>query len=496
MLRRAIHATALLVFAQLCALSPALLRAQPDAAPLSPQTEECLDCHADYHPGLVADWRSSRHARVTPRQALDKPVLERRISISELPASIGEYVVGCYECHSLNPDNHADNFEHYDYRLNTVVSPPDCATCHPLEAEEYTGSKKAHAVDNLEENPLYHTLVETITSAAGVDDGGLVHLGSSVNAQKETCFACHGTRVEVKGLKEVDVGDDIVEVPNLTNWPNQGVGRINPDGSLGACTACHPRHSFSIEVARKPFTCAQCHLDPDVPAWNVYRESKHGNIMLSEQDEYDWDHVPWRVGEDFRAPTCATCHNSLVTSPGGEVIAERTHDFGARLWVRLFGLIYSHPQPVSGKTYTLRNPDGQPLPTTFAGELAAEGLIDAAEQERRRHGMGLICRSCHGTSWTQLFFAKLDSAIVDTDEMTAAATGLMQLGWERGLADPANPFDEPLEHMWIRQWLFYANSVRYAAAMAGPDYAAFKNGWWSMNENLAKMAKIVEGKSP
>ena len=74
-----------------------------------------------------------------------------------------------------------------------------------------------------------------------------------------------------------------IDVPDLANWPNQGVGRINPDGSLGACTSCHPRHSFSIEVARKPYTCSQCHLEPYVPAFEVYKESKHGNIFLSKQ---------------------------------------------------------------------------------------------------------------------------------------------------------------------------------------------------------------------
>ena len=37
-------------------------------------------------------------------------------------------------------------------------------------------------------------------------------------------------------------------------------------------------------------------------------------------------------------------------------------------------------------------------------------------------------------------------------------------------------FDEANEQKWIREWLFYANSVRYAAAMSGPDYATFKNG--------------------
>ena len=80
-----------------------------------------------------------------------------------------------------------------------------------------------------------------------------------------------------------------------------------------------------------------------MPAFEVYEESKHANIFHSKERDWNWERVPWRVGVDFRAPTCATCHSSLVTAPEGDIIAPRTHDFGARLWVRLFGLPYTHP---------------------------------------------------------------------------------------------------------------------------------------------------------
>ena len=474
-------------------LAPA---AADDEVPLSPQTEDCLDCHEYYHPGLVADWRTSRHASTTPAQGLARPELSRRVS-SAVSEPLRDYAVGCYECHGASPGEHADEFDHYDYGVHIVVTPRDCANCHEVEVGQYARSKKAHALDNLQLNPLYHTLVQTLTSVATVGEGGdLIPAGKPGNGPNESCYACHGTRVEVTGMREVDVGDDVVELPILSNWPNQGVGRINPDGSQGACTACHPRHSFAVETARKPYTCAQCHLEPDVPAWNVYRESKHGNIALSHADEWDWDHIPWRVGQDFRAPTCATCHNALVTTPDGEPIARRTHDFGDRLWVRLFGLIYTHPQPVSGATHTLENADGQPLPTTFAGQAARRGLIGRKEQKRRRQHLVALCRACHSTTWAEGFFARMDSTIAETDRMTAAATQLMSRGWESGLADAANPFDEVVEHKWMRHWLLYANSIRYASAMSGPDYAGFKNGWWSMTLNLRELERATSASGP
>jgi hypothetical protein len=233
-----------------------------------------------------------------------------------------------------------------------------------------------------------------------------------------------------------------------------------------------------------------------VPAWNVYKESKHGNIFHSKYSEWNFDAVPWTVGKDFKAPTCAVCHNSLVVSPSGAVLAERTHDFGARLWVRLFGLIYSHPQPLSGDTTIIKNKDGLPLPTTFSGVPASEFLIDKAEQEKRLHGMKVICNGCHSMDWINGHFAKLASTVKETDAMTAAATQLVSEAWKRGIEDKSNPFDEPIEQRWVKQWLFYSNSIRYASAMTGaPDYAAFKNGWWELSNNLAEMRDAIDLKA-
>jgi mono/diheme cytochrome c family protein len=226
----------------------------------------------------------------------------------------------------------------------------------------------------------------------------------------------------------------------------------------------------------------------------VYIESKHGNVFLARSASYDLSAVPWTVGKDFAAPSCATCHNSLLVHPDGTVVAERSHDFGARLWWRIFGLVYSHPQPESGATYSLRNKDGLPLPTAYTGEHAASGLLPPAEIARRRAAMEGVCRSCHGTTWAQGFFADLDTTIAESDRMTREATALLERGWASHRADPANPFDEPLEHQWIAQWLFYATSLRYAAAMSGPDYATFKYGWWDLTANLAKMQQAVAGK--
>jgi hypothetical protein len=461
-------------------------------APFSKQTQECLNCHKLIHSGLVADWLNSRHTQTTPEEALKKKDLERRVSSTDIPDSLKKVAVGCYECHSLNIDKHKDNFEHFGTKINVLVTPADCQTCHAEEARQYAESKKAFALVNLGKNPVYHMFVESQTGGYDIKEGKAVFTRSSDNAKHEACYSCHGTEIQVKGLRKISTDAGEIEVPQLTGWPNQGVGRMNPDGSQGACTACHPRHSFSIEIARKPYTCSQCHLEPDVPAWEVYRESKHGNICQSKQADWNWEAVPWKPGKDFQAPTCAACHSSLMATEDGDVIAPRTHDFGARLWVRLFGLPYAHPQPKHGNTTTLKNKDGLPLPTSFSGEPASEGLITAEEQTRRRKAMTSLCQSCHSQTWATDFFAKLDQTVAEADKMVLAATQLMQQAWNQGLANKTNPFDEPIEHQWMKQWVYFANSLRYASAMSGPDYAAFKNGWVELTRNLKEMEAWIE----
>ena len=201
--------------------------------PISEETEACLDCHASLHPGLVGDWKAGRHARHTPGQALERPALSRRMSTTDPPEQFRDVVVGCYECHSLRTESHADSFEHYDFQINVVVSPPDCATCHPVEVEQYSHSKKANVLDNLRKNPVYHKLVETITSVKSVTDGQVVNHGSSANAKKETCYACHGAEVTVTGTKTVEVEGEEVIIPALSNWPTQGGGAHQPRRQQG-----------------------------------------------------------------------------------------------------------------------------------------------------------------------------------------------------------------------------------------------------------------------
>jgi len=465
-------------------------------AAISEDTQSCIECHRPLHPGIVGDWERSRMSRVTPAEALKKTDLQRRISVEKLPEYLAGVAVGCAECHTLRAETHNDSFEHEGYRVHTVVTPQDCATCHAVEVRQYGQNLMSHAHANLKNNPVYHSLVVATNGVQTFEDMKTTAKEPSSETNADSCYYCHGTKVEMAGVRAVETDFGEMEVPILSGWPNQGVGRVNPDGSKGSCSACHTRHQFSIEMARKPHTCSECHQGPDVPAHKVYTVSKHGNTYSALGKAWDYSAVPWTVGKDFTAPTCGTCHLSLVASEEGEVIVERSHQMNDRIPWRIFGLIYAHAHPRSPDTTIIRNKAGLPLPTELTGEPVEEYLIDEREQDKRRRMMQKVCLSCHSQGWVDGQFSRFENTIEVTNEMTLAATKVLLSAWEKGtakgLAHNDSIFNEAIEKKWVEQWLFFANSTRYASAMAGADYGVFANGRWYLSKNIQEMVDWLE----
>ncbi len=463
-----------------------------DDAPVSDATQECLDCHAVFHPGIVADWQKSRHARVTPKAAMAVEELQRRVSSQNVPEALQGNSVGCAECHTLRGEAHADTFEHNGYEIHVVVSPDDCATCHATEREQYSKNIMAMAEKNLSENKVYADLQRTILGRAEVKADRVKFEPADEMTRAEACYYCHGTRLKVTGTETRDTDAGELEVPVIAGWPNQGVGRVNLDGSRGACSSCHTRHRFSIEMARKPYTCKECHAGPDVPAYKVYSASKHGNIFSTMHHEWDFNAVPWTIGEDIQAPTCATCHISLAVNTDGEVINPRTHQMSDRLGWRIFGLIYAHPQPRSPDTTIIRNRAGLQLPTDLDGSFATDYLITAKEADNRRSTMQRTCLACHDTSWVKGYFARLDNTIATSNASVKTATDLMQSVWDKGyaqgLSGGGSIFDEYIERRWSDIWLIYGNNIRFVSAMAGGgDYGVFDDGRYHLTRAIMDM---------
>lgn len=464
--------------------------------PVSEDTQTCLECHTMVHPGIVADWQRSRHAGITPEEAMKVKGLKQKVSAEKVPEGLSKKVVGCAECHTLNHDQHKDSFEHNGYKVHMVVSPGDCRTCHATEAGQYEQNIMSHAYGNLMHNPLYRDMATQVNGTQFLEHGKTVLTPPDEKTNADSCLFCHGTVVTLEGMRQVETDLGEMRLPILSGWPNNGVGRINPDDTKGSCGACHARHAFSMALARSPSTCAECHKGPDVPAYPVYQVSKHGNIHSALGKGWDYEAVPWRVGKDFSAPTCAGCHVSLLVNGEGEMVASRTHRMNDRLPWRLFGLVYAHAHPKDPDTTIIKNKGGLPLPTELSGEPVSQYLIDKAEGERRLGRLKKICLSCHGSGWVKGHFARLEKTLETSNVMTRTATDILALAWKRGLAKGPGQkdsiFNEGIEKKWVEQWLFYANSTRFATAMAGADYGVFANGRWYLAKNIQDMLDWME----
>ena len=143
------------------------------------QKENCLSCHEKQSPMVVEQWRDSKH---------------------------GQNEIGCLACHDpeLTKTIVSDRCPE---KVAVVVSPTVCANCHEDEVSQQKGTKHATTL---------HFFVNVL------EDPWTVKGANSDPERAIGCYMCHGSIVKDK--------------TDWINWPNNGVGRLNPDGSLGTCT--------------------------------------------------------------------------------------------------------------------------------------------------------------------------------------------------------------------------------------------------------------------
>jgi len=387
--------------------------------------DECLGCHSDpdIMPGVYQDWSRSRHA---------------------------EENVTCIDCHEGDQDD-PDVTRHNGYYVTSIVSPLDCADCHPDEVAE--NDRSLHALGSLYYELLFNGGKLPYLESQ-IDDGYILRGDEEMDhaATLRGCQACHGTNMTGK------------TVDDWTEWPNNGIGRINPDGSMGSCSACHSRHAFSVEEARKPETCGQCHMGPDHPQIEIYTESKHGNIYQAEGDTWNWTADEWEAGEDYRAPTCAACHMSAA--PG----VATTHDVGSRLSWELEPAVSKH--------------------TDNTANSLGLTIGDGATWQQKRDRMKAVCGQCHSETWVDNYYDQADLAVelynIQYSDALETVNGL----YDDGLLTP-EAFDEPIEFKIYEMWHHEGRRARMGSFMQGPDYVQW-HGFYELLQDRAEIEHMAE----
>ena len=398
-------------------LTQGLVMAAVKQAPpeMSQETKECVQCHKKNNPGIVQQWGSSKHYGAN---------------------------VGCYECHAADPKD-PDAYIHDEKKvkkhISIIVSPKDCANCHAKAAKEMTESH--HAKGGRIIGSLDNLLAEVIEGNNSLKTPAFPD-GISP-AAVSGCWQCHGSQVKVIGDGKLDPA----------TWPNTGIGRINPDGSEGACSACHSRHKFSVAQARNPENCGKCHMGPDHPQLEIYEESKHGIAFHANKDEMNLDSSKWIVGEDYTAaPTCATCHMSATKKQ------DVTHDVGNRISWNNRPPVSIRPE-VSDQKYGLKSA--------------------SIKWEERRDNMKDVCQACHSENWVENFYTQYD-ALVNLYNEKYAKPGLKLMDAAKPLLKPSK-FSNKIDWTWFELWHHEGRRARHAASMMGPDYTH-----WHGTYDLAK----------
>ena len=391
----------------------------------SAEEDPCIECHSesDVIPGVIEDWENSKHA---------------------------EEDVSCIDCHE-GEESDPDTVRHNGYWVSAIVSPLDCAECHPDEVAE--NDQSLHVLGAEYYEYLFNRGALPFLESQ-IDDGYLMRDGEEMThaATLRGCQSCHGTNMTGK------------TVDDWTEWPNNGIGRINPDGSKGSCSACHSRHKFSVEEARKPETCGQCHMGPDHPQIEIYTESKHGNIYNAEGDTWNWDSENWEAGKDYRAPTCAVCHMSAA--PG----VPATHDVGHRLSWEL-------EAPVSRRTDNIANSLGHTIG-------------DGSTWQQKQGRMKKVCEQCHGGTWVDNYYEQADLAVDLYNQQYADAKATVDALYEDELLTPEN-FDEPIEYKIYQFWHHEGRRARMGSFMQGPDYVQW-HGFYELLQDRVEIEHMAE----
>ena len=133
-----------------------------------------------------------------------------------------------------------------------------------------------HAYKNLAGNKIFQDLEHTILGrhpAPGLARSRFI----PPTRPPRTRPATHGTRLKVTGTEtRTTLLRASCSSRRLTAGPTRE-RRVNLTHP-GSCAACHTRHQFSIAMARKPYTCKECHVGTGRSGKQSLR-GEHGNIF-------------------------------------------------------------------------------------------------------------------------------------------------------------------------------------------------------------------------
>ncbi len=390
-------ATAMIVAAYLVnSRRPRVDIEQPSAAFVR-ASGKCAECHLNSQYSIVHEFEMSAHARKG---------------------------VNCLDCHQVASGQQGTN--HNGFVINTSVTPANCRTCHEGIYQQFLHSRHAAAswaavMGDQDFTPEQIALGEQFQPGAVKRAPNALATLEGTSAAQSGCVSCHS------------------------------VGRPNADGTLGNCTACHTRHTSSVELARLPTTCGQCHLGPDHSQMEIYTESKHGVMFAAQRKLLNLAAPPDQLTtRDMFVPTCATCHMSGINGSGV------THDPSERLSYYLFAEV-TRPRPDFARA-----------------------------QAKMKH----ICGQCHTPALVDRVYREAEEVVQSTNEKVLAAKAIMDGLRQDGILE-GNPYDQPVEFDYFDLWHYYGRTTKHGAFMGGADFVQW-HGNYPILQHLIEIRREAE----
>ncbi|MBI4408207.1 MAG: c-type cytochrome [Gemmatimonadetes bacterium] len=337
--------------------APARLRADLPRGRLDPAT--CLTCHRQYNPEIAAQFAGSAMGRAGVQNA--------RVEFARAQLT-------CADCHGANHDTIMAS--------QGRVSELTCAGCHAAIYKE-------HVVDlGHSYGPGPGTLGPNWERNIGVP-----HYRQMPRKVMEMgCDPCHAQAGATDAKYWSDAEQKYIDTSSL-QYRN-------------GCIACHTRHAFSLEEARKPEACFTCHMGPDHPNYEAYMSSKHGSIYAARGNDWDWT-TPLAHGE-WDAPTCAYCH-MLYVGPDGRRYS--SHNMTRKI---IWGM----------------------------GVQAALGQVQditiKPENEQKRNEMVKVCLTCHAEDKARGYLKSADAHKLAGDALVLEAQQILRGLYDDGLIQPSH----------------------------------------------------------
>jgi len=361
-------------------------------------TGRCAECHTRTQHSIVHEFELSTHAKKG---------------------------VTCLDCHQSAGGQGQQ--AHHGFEISTTVTSANCRSCHETQYQQFLRSR--HAAPSW---------------AAVYGEKGLTaeQVAFSEKFHPGACKRAENALVSLEGQSAAAVG--CVKC--------HSVGRPNPDGTIGSCTACHTRHTSSVAIARLPSTCGQCHMGPDHSQSEIYNESKHGVMFAAQKSLLNLD-APSKslTTQDMFVPTCTTCHMSGLNG------LKSSHDTSERL------------------SYWLADEISKKRPNAEQAQVA----------------MKEVCNQCHTRALVDKIYVEASKVVEGTNEKVKATSEIMTALRKDGTLGPKR-FEKPIDFMYFDFWHYYGRTTKHGAFMGGQDFAQWHGAYPMLEHSVEIKAQAEE----